>query len=228
MRCKALPTTGSWVTITTAVPSASLAERIRSRTVVAEARSSWLVGSSASSSRGRLARATATASRCCSPPDSRPAWRWATRARPMASSSSAVRRRLAARPRVGGPLREHDVAGGGLVGQQVAAGVLQDHAHVVQPHGRGRPAVQVVDPAAAHLDPARSGLDQPGQQPQQRGLARAGRPEQSDAIAGRDGQVDAAQRGHLLAERPVHLDQAVAVHHSFQLRSGTHVGVSRS
>ena len=28
----------------------------------------------------------------------RPAWRWATRARPMASSSSAVRRRLAARP----------------------------------------------------------------------------------------------------------------------------------
>ena len=40
--------------------------------------SSWLVGSSASSSRGPLASATATASRCCSPPDSLAAGRAAS------------------------------------------------------------------------------------------------------------------------------------------------------
>src|SRR6185312_6302473 len=94
VRPSAAATSGSWVTATTVVPRLALAAWISSITSPADSGSSWLVGSSASSSRGPLASATATASRCCSPPDSSPAVRCAALARPTRSSRSAARRRL--------------------------------------------------------------------------------------------------------------------------------------
>src|SRR5690242_3324136 len=102
VRPNAAPTAGSWVTTSAVMPESRLAAWISPMTAVADPWSSWLVGSSASSSRGSLATATATASRCCSPPDSFPAGRCATGPSPTASSSPAARlRRAASRPRAG-------------------------------------------------------------------------------------------------------------------------------
>ena len=77
--------------------------------------SSWPVGSSASRRRGRLARARAIATRCCSPPIS--CGRWSVRPSPTSSSSSATR---ASRARIGGhePQRDLDVLRGGQDRQQ--------------------------------------------------------------------------------------------------------------
>ena len=60
---------GSWVTTTTVVPSACTRSN-RPTICWPVAWSSSPVGSSASSSRGRLARARAMATRCASPPES--------------------------------------------------------------------------------------------------------------------------------------------------------------
>ena len=58
----------SWVTTTTVTPSSALIVRSAPKTSAAVASSSSPVGSSAKSTSGSLATATATAHRCCSPP----------------------------------------------------------------------------------------------------------------------------------------------------------------
>src|ERR671918_767234 len=70
--------TGSWVTITMVWPISSTARRRKLRISPPERESRLPVGSSAKTIQGRLARARATATRCCWPPDSS-AGRWPRR-----------------------------------------------------------------------------------------------------------------------------------------------------
>src|SRR5208283_1990578 len=81
----------SCVTMTTVMPSERLRSRIRFRMSSPVRLSRLPVGSSASSSRGRLASARASETRCCSPPDSsdgRCSKRWPS---PTRSSDSRTR-----------------------------------------------------------------------------------------------------------------------------------------
>ena len=63
---------GSWVTTSTAQPDSALKRRNKSNTPAAAFVSRFPVGSSASSSAGRVIRARAIATRCCWPPESSP------------------------------------------------------------------------------------------------------------------------------------------------------------
>jgi hypothetical protein len=92
VRCTWPETSASWVTMTTVVPKFSFAARSAANTSSPLARSSSPVGSSANSTCGRLASATAMATRCCSPPESSPGLRRALSAIPSASSISAALR----------------------------------------------------------------------------------------------------------------------------------------
>ncbi len=76
------------------IPSPCAMLRISRMIWRAVSRSSWPVGSSASSSRGLFARARAIATRCCSPPDSSYGRCPACPARPTRSSSATARRSL--------------------------------------------------------------------------------------------------------------------------------------
>ncbi len=81
-------TSGSWVTTTIVTPSSRFTSRSRSKISWAVAVSSSPVGSSARSTAGWFASATAIATRCCSPPDSR-SGRWSARsANPTRRSNS--------------------------------------------------------------------------------------------------------------------------------------------
>ena len=97
--------------------------------------------------------------------------------------------------------------------QEVAARVLQDDAHVAQPHVGGGPAGQVAEPPPAHLDQAGGGPQQAGEQPQQGGFPGSRRAEQRDGVALGHREIHAAQRRDLLPRFPVDLDQAFAAHH---------------
>src|ERR1035441_5999118 len=194
-----LPAPGSCVTTTPVVPRSALAAWIRSMTAPADSWSSWLVGSSASSSRGPLGGAMGAASRWSSPPDRRRAGR------------------------AGRSRGEQQVADRGLVGQQVAPGILHNDADVTKAHLRSGLGRQIAQPPAADFDDPGGRPQQAREQPQQRGLPGSRRPEQRDRLRLVNGQVDAAQCGHLLSRQAVHLDKALAAHH------GTgHAGASRS
>lgn len=69
--------------------------------------------------------------------------------------------------------------------------VLEDGVHLAR---EGR---QVGDVPPGEFDPALVGLFEPRDQPQQRGLARAGRPEQGEELAVPDPQVDPGHRGRV-------------------------------
>src|SRR5438067_6399433 len=85
-----------WVATTSAAPCSWLSSSMSCWTSSPVAGSRLPVGSSASRSRGRWARARTTATRCCSPPESCPG-RCASRSRsPTRSSSSVARARVAA------------------------------------------------------------------------------------------------------------------------------------
>ena len=89
-------TARSWVTMTTVTPSSRFTSRKVASRWRAVCESTLPVGSSASSSGGSLASATAIATRCCSPPESsvsRLPARWST---PTCRSNSSARCR---RPR---------------------------------------------------------------------------------------------------------------------------------
>ena len=79
----------SWVAMTTVVPVRLM--RSRSFMMPIEVVGSRLpVGSSASKIMGRLTKARATATRCCSPPDSSSGIRLALVSRPTSSSTSGT------------------------------------------------------------------------------------------------------------------------------------------
>jgi hypothetical protein len=91
-RWAALATRRSCVTSTIACPSADRSRRTDTTSRAAPL-SRLPVGSSASSTLGRLTSARAIATRCCWPPDSEPGTRAAVSASPSRSSSSRARRR---------------------------------------------------------------------------------------------------------------------------------------
>ena len=144
------------------------------------------VGSSASSRRGSLASARATATRWRSPPDSSPG-RWSVRScSPTSSSSSAARARRSVRPRRGGDERDLDVGLGGEHRQQVVE--LEDEADHVAVVAR-QPAVLARRLA---VDEDRSGvrLAEPADDAEQRALARSAGAHQGHALARLDVQRD--------------------------------------
>src|SRR5262249_45143792 len=155
---------------TTAHPSSrSLASRSSSSSQV---RRSWPnVGSSSTSTRGAVARAVATLSRRCSPPDSvygvAPA-RWASRSRD--SRSSTVDAVAAALPPRGGGARRGLVGSGG--GGDGVRGVREARPAPARPR-RGAHFVGGAIGVAGGGAPARRRCDQAAQYQCQRGLAGA-------------------------------------------------------
>ena len=134
----------SCVAITTLMPRAATA-RITSSTALVAAGSRLAVGSSRNSTCGSLASARASASRCCSPPDSLRAGRSPSSARPTsASSSRSARGAFGARH-----------AGGGQRIAQVACGAAPEH-HRPLEHDGAAVGRRVRASAPGHA-PARSG-----------------------------------------------------------------------
>ncbi len=81
----------SWVATTTVTPTRWKSAN-RSRMSCADARSRLAVGSSASSTVGRLTTARAIARRCCSPPERAIGWAFSRASRPTLSSAAWARR----------------------------------------------------------------------------------------------------------------------------------------
>ena len=91
-------TTASWVTTTIVVPVSAFTRRRSAKISADVAVSSSPVGSSARMTAGAFARATAIATRCCSPPDSR-SGRWSSRSlSPTSERSSRARVRRSGLP----------------------------------------------------------------------------------------------------------------------------------
>src|SRR5262249_45040305 len=103
-------------------------------------------------------------------------------------------------------------------------------AYFTHPHPGSLSGLQVGNFHPAHLDQTRGRAEQPGQQPQQGGLARAGRAEQGDSLALGDPQIYPAQRGDRLSLGTVDLHQVVAADYDGCGGCGCdrHAGVSRS
>ena len=115
-------------------------------------------------------------------------------------------------------LGEQQIAERALVRQQVPRRVLQQQADLAHPEPGQRTAAEPGQPVAVDLHPAGGWPQQPGQVPEQGGLARPGRAEQGDHLPGPDGQVHPAQRRHFRARRAVDVHQVVAADR--QLRPG--------
>ena len=107
----------SCVTTSAGSPERPSTSRSSVRTVARVCASSAASGSSRSSSRGFRARARASATRCCSPPESDPGRASASRLRPKRSSSGATSGRCA----------EHHVLPDGQVREERV--VLEHHSH---------------------------------------------------------------------------------------------------
>jgi hypothetical protein len=182
-----------WVMHAVSVPSSRLMllQGLQHETPVAE--SSAPVGSSHSSTAGRLAMARAMATRCCSPPES--CGREVVQALAQAHQGQGL---LRPHGRPGDLGHRRHVLAGRQAGDQVVE--LEHEAHVIAPVGSwllvgGREvAVQV-----EHLP--RRGRIQPAQDVQQGGFAAAGRPQQHHQFPRAELQVDAAQGVHGNHER---------------------------
>ena len=145
--------------------------------------SSPFAGSSRSSSRGSLSSAAAIPSRCFMPSE----YVWTlSRARsrsPTSSSSSSIRPFGVGRP---GRSERSQVLAPGKV--RIERWRLDERPDVEQAVPVGPP-----ERLAKHLDRARVGMDQAGQQPHRGRLAGAIRAEEAVHDAGRHGQVKAVQ-----------------------------------
>jgi hypothetical protein len=91
------------------------------------------------------------------------------------------------------PVGEDDVLQGGGVGQDVAPGRLQHHAHLAGAHAEQGVLRHRADLLAADEYLPAGGARESGQQAEQRRLAGAGGPDQGDGLAGVHGEVDLAQ-----------------------------------
>ena len=181
------------------------------------------VGSSAISSIGRLAKARAIATRCCSPPDSSSGRRPSLPARPTSSRTSGTDLGDGV-PRLADHLEgEGDVLEDGLVGQQ--AEVLEDGAHLPSQR-RDLPAGQPVEVLAedVHGPGGRALLAQ--HQPQQRRLAGAGGADEEDELTLLD------LEGAVLDRRPglgrVQLGDVVESDHGGAAGVGGRTGCARA
>ena len=204
MRPACAATEGSWVTRTIVRPSSRLSCRKSARISSPVLESRLPVGSSAIRSEQPLISARAIATRCCSPPESRPG-SWSSRSpRPTRSSSSLARPRHAALRRLVRPVgeRHHHVLEGGQPGQQVE--VLEDEADPAAPQPRPLRLREPRDVPAVHPVAAGGRAVQEPQQVDQRRLARARRPHQRDHLPAHDRERDPPEHGHL--DRAPHVD----------------------
>ncbi len=178
----------SWVDITTLTPRALTARTMSSIALVAYG-SRLAVGSSRNSTAGSRASARASASRCCSPPDSRRAGRSPSPSSPTSVSNSAVRSwRLGAR----------DVGCGKRVAY-IAGGATPEHGRALEHDGaarrRCRLAATPSDASAREGDKSHGGA-------QQRGFAAAVRTDQDRRRACRNRQSDTVEDRHLAGDDP--------------------------
>ena len=185
-RSARLATRASWVTSRIAWPPACVRRSSRSTSRVL-ALSRLPVGSSASSRLGSLASARASATRCCSPPDSRAGAAPALSVMPSSASSSS--RRLPAPAAAVAPASS---AGSSTLSATVIVDSRLKNWNT-KPTCRRRRTAQVgrgqpVDPLAAQPDLAAGGGLEAAENVQQGGLARAGRPHDGDELA--DGELD--------------------------------------
>ena len=157
----------SWVTSTVVMPSSRWTWRMVRRSSSRILASSAPKGSSSSSTSGLCARARATATRCCWPPDSCAGSR-SSMPSSATSRSSSLRRCAALRAaHAAHAQRELDVLGHRHVAEQRV--VLEHQAHAALARGDVRDVAPVQGDAAV-IDPR-----QPGDGAQQRALAAAAR-----------------------------------------------------
>src|SRR5262245_57206056 len=171
----------SWVDITTLMPLAATL-RITSSIALVAAGSRLAVGSSSRRICGSLASARASASRCCSPPEIA---RWPA-LEPVKTDERAELKRVGSASRA-----RH--AGGGERIADVARGAAAKHRRPLEYDGAMR-GCRLLAAAPAHT-PAR-GRDQPHDEPQQRGLARAVRADQHSGRSGPKRKRDALEDRH--------------------------------
>ena len=107
---------------------------------------------------------------------------------PNSAASSVARSRAGRRPRPAKPADEHQVV-------PPAERLVQARVLPGQPDPRPHPGRLGHHVEAQHADPARVGPGQRGDDPDQRGLARAVGPQQRRQRAGADREVDPGQRG---------------------------------
>ena len=172
----------SWVTRIVVTPSRCCSARISPRSRTRSSASSADSGSSSSSSPGAVASARASAIRCCCPPESWPgilaaAVRQADQLQQLGDARADL---VAALAPVDEPVG--DVVEDGEVGKQR---VRLEHDAVVALDRR-----QPGDVLAALHDRAGVLRLEPGDDPQQRGLAAARRPEKRHQLAAVDGERD--------------------------------------
>ena len=187
-------TRASWVTSTIVWSRSSCIPRRSAITSRALAVSRLPVGSSASSTRGRLISARAIATRCCWPPESFVGELSAYSAMPSVVEQVGPAGARLARRDAGEQRRQLDVVGHRQVPDQVEE--LEHEADLAPAHVRPLGLGVPVDAAAAELDLAGRRPVQPAEQVQQRRLPAAARPGDGDELALRHRRVDAAQRVH--------------------------------
>ena len=173
------------------------------------------VGSSAMRIIGRLTKARAIATRCCSPPESSSGIRSPLPSRPTISSVSGTSSAMSLRELADHLEREGDVLADRLVGEQPE--VLEDGADVAaQP--RHLPAGQPVDLLAGDVDAARGGAVLPQHEPQEGRLAGPGGADEEDELALLDVDRDLVERRVGVAG--VGLGDLLEANHASRLREG--------
>ena len=150
--------------------------------------------------------ATAIAARCCSPPESCPTLWFA----PIGQVHQRQELVGAAAPIRGEPRVQHagqpHVLAHGQVGDQVPGGSLPHEPHALGAIRRERVVAQEPQVLSVHVHDAGGGAVQATQEVQDRGLARAARPDDRQELAAGDVQVDAAERDDAGVADPVHLE----------------------
>ena len=190
----AAATSASWV-MSTIVRPAALSSWSRAMTSAPAWLSRLPVGSSARMSAGSVTSARATATRCCWPPDSS-VGSWSSRSPSPSRSSAAVARRraLAARDALV-EQRRRDVVERRRPRQQVVR--LEDEPDRPAAEPREAVVVELGDRRAGQAVAAGGRPVEAAQDVHHRALARAGRPDDRDELAGSDLEADVDQRRHL-------------------------------
>ena len=199
MRSAIWAASGLWVIMRTVWLSSRLDWRSILRTASEFLVSRLPVGSSARTMAGRLMRARAIATRCCSPPESS-LGRWSRRPSMPSMSVRWSRRglsssRLVDGAEVGDVVGDLDVAHGGERGQQVEA--LEDEADLGAAHFGAFGIGEFGEVDAVDEDGAGGGAGEAAEDVEERGFAGAGGADDGDELAGGDGEVDVAEGGDL-------------------------------
>ena len=181
-----------WVTMMTVLPS-RLMSRIAPRTSLPVRKSRLPVGSSPRITAGSFASARATATRCCSPPESCEGKCLSRSPRP----TEREQRRGVGCGRVAVPRgeldREPDVLLGGQRGDQVEE--LEDEADLLAAEVGELVLREVRDVDAVDDDASVGGRVDAAEEVEERGLARAARSDDRHELAARDAEIDVVEGG---------------------------------